>query len=135
MKYMIITNNILVNEKYGDLSEHKNLTDLRFLEEKSFLEVLEYVRDHVHIGHTLLTHPLTGSIKPYETPYKSIVISTKAGEMDMDSLSIIENAIEVTKRFIRDYRPKDLKEKHHNDFKLIDLSLIASGIESINQFN
>lgn len=135
MKYMIITNNILVNEKYGDLSVHKNLTDLRFLEEKSFLEVLEYVRDHVHMGHTLLTHPLTGSIKPYETPYKSIAISTKAGTMDMDSLSIIENAIEVTKKFIRDYRPKDLKEKHHNDFKLIDCSLITSGIESINQFN
>lgn len=135
MKYVIVTNNKLVYEKYSDLSEHKNLTDVTFLEDKSFLEVLEYVRDHVHMGHTLLTHPLTGSIKPYETPYKSVVISSKASTMDMDSLSIIENAIEVTKKFMRDYRPKDLKEKHHNDFKLIDLSLIASGIESINQFN
>ena len=135
MKYMIITNNTLVKEKYGDLSVHKNLTDLRFLEGQSFLEVLEYVRNHVHKGHTLLTHPLTGSIKPYETPYKSIVISTEAGDMDMDSLSIIESAIEVTQKFMRDYKAKQLKEKHHNDFKVIDLSLIASGIESINQFN
>ena len=134
MKYMIITNNILVYEKYGDLSVHKNLKELNFFEEKSFLEILEYVRNHIHMGHTLLTHPLTGSIKPYETPYKSIAISAEAGEMDMDSLSIIENSIEVTKKFIRDYKPKDLKEKHHNDFKLIDLSLITSGIESINQF-
>lgn len=135
MKYMIITNNKLVYEKYGDLKVHKNLTDLKFFEEKSFIEILEYVRDLVHMGHTILTHPLTGSIKPYETPYKSIAVSTNTASMDMDSLSIIENAIEITKRFIKDYRPKDLKEKHHNDFKLIDLSLIASGVESINQFN
>lgn len=135
MKYIIITNNKLVSEKYGDLKVHKNLSEVRFFEEKTFLEILEYVRDLVHAGHKLLTHPLTGSIKPYETPYKSVIVSKDATEMDFDSLSVIENSIEVTRKFLNDYKPRDLNEKHHNDFKTIDRHLIDSGIESINQFN
>lgn len=135
MKYIIITNNKLVSEKYGDLKVHKNLSELRFFEEKSFVEILEYVRDMVHAGHKLLTHPLTGSIKPYETPYKSIIVAKDATEMDFDSLSVIENSIEVTRKFLNDYQPRDLNEKHHNDFMIIDRHLIDSGIESINQFN
>ena len=135
MKYIIITNNKLVNEKYKDLSVHKNLAEVRFFEEKSFIEILEYVRNSVHSGHKLLTHPLTGSVKPYETPYKSVIISLDKSDMDFSSLEIIENSIEVTKKFLNDYKPRNLLEKHHMDFMTIDRHLIDSGVESINQFS
>ena len=132
MKYIVITNNELVYDYYTKEYKHKNLSDVIKLE-GNFLDVLIYVRDKVHEGHELLTHPLTGSVKPYETPYKSLLISEKKGNMDFNSLKIIEESIEVTKKFLNDYRPRNLKEKHLNDFKIIDKSLIDSGIESVNQ--
>ncbi|BEP28720.1 GrdX family protein [Helicovermis profundi] len=133
MKYVIITNNKLVNEYYLNEINFKNLEKIIFMETASFINVLEFARDSIHKGHKLLTHPLTGSVKPYETPFKSVVISSETTEMDFESLNIIENSIEVTKKFLRDYKPRNLKEKHLKDFMIIDKSLIDSGIESINQ--
>ena len=60
----------------------------------SFTDILKTVRDRVHKGHRLLTHPLSGSLKPGQTPYKSVVISAVRGETtDYQSLSLIEDAI------------------------------------------
>jgi hypothetical protein len=36
--------------------------------------VLLTVRDHIHSGARLLTHPQAGSVKPYETPYRSVLV-------------------------------------------------------------
>ena len=133
MKYAIITNNKLVNEYYKNEYTNKNLEKIVFMEDKTFIEVLFLVRDKIHEGYKLLTHPLTGSVKPYETPYKSIVLSSEKSKIDFDSLSIIESSIEVTKKFLESYKPRNLKDKHLKDFRIIDKSLIDSGIESINQ--
>lgn len=134
MSFRIVTNNPLVNEKYSLSAHRNNLSELVFLEGSTFIEVLEHVRDLVHAGHKLLTHPLTGSIKPYETPYKSIAVSEEKGQLDFDSLNIIEGSIETTKKFIADHRPREYAPRHHNDFMIIDRHLIDSGVESINQF-
>ena len=63
MKKLIVTNNPMVRERYSQQY------DLKY-EETSFVGVLKQVRDLVHRGYRLLTHPLSGSIKPNETPYK-----------------------------------------------------------------
>jgi len=126
MKFRIITNNPLVNLKY------KDLYSMDYLEDITFLEILEFTRSKVHSGYEILTHPLTGSIKPGETPFKSIIISEKAAKLNFDSLKLIEDAIITTKKFtsIRKWTDKII-----DDFKLIDCDIITSGIESINQNN
>lgn len=122
---VIVTNNQSVFDTYH------GAIDVKYLEGQSFLQVLEYCRDKVHMGAELLTHPLTGSVKPNETPFKSVMISKKHGNLDMDSLSLIESAINTTKKFLNDHEVKAWPERILDDFRLIDFRLIKSGIESI----
>jgi len=91
----------------------------------TYLEILIMVRDYIHKGHKLLTHPLSGSVKPKETPFKSIVISANPGSLDIESLSIIEESIDCTHKFIHHNLPSSMLK----DFMEIDCSLIESAIK------
>ena len=91
----------------------------------SYIGVLILVRGYIHEGHKLLTHPLSGSIKPKETPYKSIVISADALGLDIQSLSIIEESIACVDKF-KDYT---MTYAVLNDFMEIDCSLIESRLD------
>ena len=73
--YLIITNNPLVVECIPDdfAVEYHGI---------SYREILVKVRDMVYAGHRLYTHPLAGSVKPNETPYKSVVVSKKPKKME-----------------------------------------------------
>ena len=84
--YRIITNNPLVREKLGQ--DH----DVEFYD-CSYEDVLKKVKEEVCKGYKLLTHPLSGSVKPNETPYKSVMVSRKSGETDLMGIEIIERAI------------------------------------------
>lgn len=119
---MIITNNSKVYEKYKD--DYKI-----YYKECSFREILLYIRDRVHEGYTLLTHPLSSSIKPNETPYKSVLISDYKKSLDYKSLMIIENAILTYDKFKKDkdYTIK-LTDRIIDDFKIVDLSIIENAI-------
>lgn len=128
MKKRIITNNSLVNERFGT-----NM-DIIFLENVGYLDTLYFVRDRIHEGYKLLTHPLSGSVKPNETPFKSIVISFNKGTVDFESLTIIEESISTAKKFIEGKKHPKWTEEILDDFRLIDFDLIQSGIESMDQF-
>ncbi|KPU27073.1 GrdX protein [Caloranaerobacter sp. TR13] len=117
MGKILITNNPLVKDQ---LSEY---IDIEYYE-TDYLNILRKVRDKVHLGHKLLSHPLSGSIKPNETPYKSIIISSDRGYLDYDSLIIIEGSIQTAEKFIRDFKTPNWPEKILIDFQTIDLSLI-----------
>lgn len=118
---MILTNNPLVAEKLKD-------THNVIYKDISYEELLKEVRDRIHEGHLLLSHPLSGSVKPNETPYKSVMISEGKGEMDRRSLSLIENAIQACGKF------EDKSGKYaanvYEDFQLIDWTLLESGLAS-----
>lgn len=129
MKVILLTNNKKVAKELAGNNK------LEFLEEASYLEVLLKARDMVHSNYHLLTHPLSGSIKPNETPFKSVALSLEPKEFNMQSLEIIEASIETTKKLLNDTKPRNWPEKVLDDFKLIDYNLIKSGLESINQFN
>lgn len=119
--YRIITNNPLVLDR---LKETHNV-DYR---EISYEDILREVRDRIHEGHTLLSHPLSGSVKPNETPYKSIMISERKGEVDEGSLRLIENAIQACRKFI--FKSDLYEESVYDDFQLIDWTLLESGMAS-----
>lgn len=120
--YLILTNNPLVVA----CMEGKILGTIEFHEGKSYRDILIMVRDKVYAGHTLYTHPLAGSVKPNETPYKSVVVSVEPhGFSEMES-EIISNAIAVCDKF----KPIgwQLAERHHKDFQLIDYTLLSGAI-------
>lgn len=119
--YIIVTNNPMVYEKY------EKRRQLLYIE-TSYEGLLCQVRNRVHGGHALLSHPLSGSVKPNETPYKSIMISAKPGRVSQDSLRMIEAAIEACKKFA--FRTETYDEAVHRDFQWVDLNLIESGMES-----
>ena len=126
MDFIIVTNNPRVRDEYG-------MKYCVFYRECSFDDLLYFVRDKIHKGHRLLTHPLSGSVKPNETPYKSIMISADTGRLDDESLSLIEDAITVATsgKFERyRQRQKILTEEILADFRMIDYFLITGAIES-----
>ncbi len=90
------------------------------------LELLSIIRDKVHSGSVLLSHPLSGSIKPNENPYKSVLVDEKVGNLDYKSLEIIENAISTFVKFknmgIKPIKTNTIDE----DYALIDFTLISS---------
>lgn len=125
MKSIIITNNKDVYEKYKD--DFK----IVFNEDHTYLDVLESVRNKVHDGHELSTHPLSGSVKPNETPYKTILVSEEKGSLDFNSLQIIEDSIATTKKFITNSPTPEYPQDILDDFKAIDFSLIQNVIHKV----
>ena len=120
-KYIIVTNNPLVLEKHGDTHEV-------IYREVSYEDVLREVRDRIHEGHSMLTHPLSGSVKPNETPYKSIMISAERRAIDGESVALIENAIHACGKF--EFKSDRYRPEVYEDFRLIDCTLIESGMAS-----
>ena len=112
---ILVTNNPLVTEQYKDKYMIEYIeTDLH--------GVLTRVRDMIHKGHRLLTHPLMGSIKPNESPYKSIFLSDPVGTTDLKSVTIIEECIQAAGKFIE----KDIPKQYLHDLQVVDLSLLRS---------
>lgn len=122
MKNIIVTNNPLVYGKYND-NFHVDY------KQQTFNQVLISVRDLIHLGHKLLTHPLSGSVKPNETVFKTIIVSEKQSTLDLDSLRIIEQSIETARKF--GINQHLLSENMLNDFSLVDLSLVESVISKL----
>lgn len=122
MTFFILTNNPRVLKLRNDGME------VLFAEE-TYMEVLRRARDLVHQGHRLLTHPLSGSVKPKENPYKSIMLENKKGALDRESLQLIENAIITAEKF-PDKSPY-WTPKVRDDLALVDYTLITSALPSV----
>ena len=120
-KFIIITNNPLVEKKLGE--EYRIL-----FYDISYEDILKKVRDRVYEGHLLLSHPLSGSVKPNETPYKSVMVAGKKGDLDMQSMEIIENALQALRKF--ELKNDKYKPEVYEDFQLIDFTLIESALPS-----
>ena len=118
---IIITNNQKVREFF-----EKERAQVLYIE-GDYKDVLYMVRDKVQLNYHLLTHPLSGSIKPNETPYKSIAIK-KERELDLLSLELISNAIEVYKKLQKDLKTPFWTESILEDFRVIDLYLIKNAL-------
>ncbi|SDK70375.1 GrdX family protein [Natronincola ferrireducens] len=124
MKPIIITNNPKVRQKYS------NDYEVVFID-GTYMEVLITIRDFIHKGHELLTHPLSGSIKPNETPYKSALISNIKGKMNMESIMIIEDSIQTAKKFQTMKKTPQWSQAILKDFSEIDYRLLDSGLQSM----
>lgn len=120
---LIITNNpkFLGFEKEGYV--------VRYLEE-DYLSVLRATRDLVHQGYEVLTHPLYGSVKPYETVYRTIVLK-EGNKLNYDSVNLLENAIETAEKFYKTNKDWKWTADILDDFQVIDKDLIDNALERI----
>ena len=118
----IITNNPAVENAYPKSAKFYDA---------GVLEIFVIVRDMVHKGAKILSHPLSGSIKPWETPYKSIVIAPLQGTIDYESLKYIENAIGMMRN--RSPGSHVYSAEVLDDYSVIDLDIISSAIKSRNE--
>lgn len=120
---LIITNNpkFLGFEKDGYV--------VRYLEE-DYLSVLRETRDLVHQGYEVLTHPLYGSVKPYETVYRTIVLK-EGNKLNYDSVNLLENAIETAEKFYKTNKDWKWTADILDDFQVIDKDLIDNALERI----
>lgn len=119
--YVIITNNPIVGGALGGRCEVIYIAC-------TYEDILKKIRDKIHLGYRLMSHPLSGSVKPGETPYKSVMLSADANRVDMKSLSMIESAIQSCAKF--NFKQDCYDGKILEDFQQVDLSLIKSGIDS-----
>lgn len=124
MSFIIITNNDMVYNKYKDQFNIE-------LYDCSIKEVMLKVRDRIHEGYKMLTHPLSSSIKPNESLFKSIMISDEKSVLDYDSLLIIENGIMTCDKFNKIKYNIVYTDKIIEDFKLIDLTVLESALNRV----
>lgn len=114
----IITNNPLSKEKFSE--EYT----VKFVE-GNVEAVYKKVRDEIHMGHRLLTHPLMSSVKPNETPYRTICVSIeKADKVDFQSLQMIEDSMATLHKFLNMAALPNYNEQVLYDFQVIDFDLI-----------
>lgn len=122
-KGMIITN----NPKFKDLQAQNLVVDFHAISPQ---QILLLVRDYTHNNYRILTHPLHSSLKPNETPYRTVVITNNAeAKLDFESISLIEKAVATYEKFLKDVEYEIRDEKILADFQLIDYDLIIKAME------
>ncbi|MCL1796524.1 MAG: GrdX family protein [Clostridia bacterium] len=112
---VILTNNGAVCEAFPEMTEAVA---------GGVEDVFIAVRDAVHLGALLISHPLAGSVKPNETPYKSVMLRRSANAVDFRSLGYIEDAIAALRGMPK--RASAITEQALRDYALIDLDLMRS---------
>ena len=117
---VIITNNPRVKKEFQDLKIDfvNNLSD-----------VYSKSRNLVHQNWKLVSHPLAGSVKPAQNPYRSIILAP-SNKLDFYSLNTIENAIQKLKQFSKNHKKREYSQKIKDDYQVIDLTLINSALKN-----
>jgi len=125
MKYIYVTNNPLVKNKYKKNAEYILGTNL---------EVFEFVKKKIMKGYKLITHPLTGNITPDVIPYKTVII-IKSSSFNNYSLKLINKSIDYLLRLDYNSNKHKWSKKAKEDFKLLDLDFAVKALENQSKIN
>jgi hypothetical protein len=79
----------------------------------------------IHHGYPLFTHPLMGDIHLLKNPYRTVILGEKRIEVDVSSLSLIEEIIARIRFFPRTQRPVNNLE----DYQFIDVELFQTAMD------
>lgn len=116
MKKIIITNNPAVKEKFPDV----------FFVNGTPEEVLVKVRDLVHAGYELISHPLSASLRMMFSPFRTVILGKKEGRVDFLCAEVIEESIS---KYRKHMIHRDVDNVHRDDYKIIDLMLLESAMK------
>ncbi len=121
---VIITNNDWVSEKY------KGMMNIIFL--NSYEEVLVKAKDMAYDGHHLLTHPQASSLKPNQTPYRSVIVYPSDGDDNTSDILLIEKNLEIFYQWQKIApTPGNYTDGVVRGFKVFDASMMDSIIPRI----
>lgn len=125
MDYILVTNNSQCRDYYAS-----RLT-VEYTETWSYLDVLLRVRDLVHRGAYLVTHPMAGSLKPNQTPYRSVVLSreTLEDKEPWQDVILVESSLDSLEKFFRCRKLPDWPENIKRDFRTLDLSFVRGALK------
>ena len=87
--------------------------------------VLLECRRMVHAFHLLLAHPLMGDIRLIRNPYRTVIVGEKRCEVDLLSLTWIEESIDLLRRGFRE----DQRVEHKGDYQIIDFDLFQTAVK------
>lgn len=120
-KCILVTNNDRAVKKWGDSVSQVLMLD-------TYEEVLKKARDFIHLGNKLLTHPQASSLKPNQTPFRTILLYAEKGAVNSEDICLIEQAIEAYGKWNTIKKVPAYDEKIAYDYKTIDLSMIEQVI-------
>lgn len=115
LKYLIVTNNPKVSDKFENI----------LFTEGTYEDVLIKVRDFVHQGFELISHPVGASIRMIFSPYRSIIIGNKSGKINPYHVETIENCI-LSYRKLTEGRKID--NVNAEDYALIDIKHLEDAL-------
>lgn len=125
-KLLIITNNDVTEDYFKD--------QIRLEHAESHKDVLLRVRDRIYAGGwKLITHPMASSIKPNQTPFRSIIL-IETNEDNTDDILMIEEALTSFEKFDTEKKPTEwYRETTDPDFKKIDFYMIEDAIPHLTR--
>jgi hypothetical protein len=91
-------------------------------------------RNMIYQGYRLLTHPMSSSLKPNQTKFRSIILQKNQNNLDTESILMIERAIESAEKFLKFKKTPDWDEKILDDFRTVDMSIIEGVLNRISFF-
>lgn len=115
MKYLIVTNNPAV------AASQENMLFVAGSAEETLIKV----RDLVHAGYELISHPLAASLRLLFSPFRSVILGRKLTKVDACSARIIEDSIIKYKRHMDCRKPDAV---HAEDYKMIDMILLEAAL-------
>ena len=117
MSYQFVTNNPRLIDKEGAIPV-----------DGTFRDVLVKVRDMVHAGYELISHPLFASSRMMFSPYRTILMGGKLDAPRVEFIEIIENSILSYDNAMARRRRQP---EHDDDYAYVDESLFYSALEEI----
>ena len=124
-KFLLVTNNgkaVTLYEKHAHIG-------IDYLKEESFLSVLIRVRDLIHAGWHLMSHPQASNLKPNQSPYKTVLLSNgRELQPFSQDVDMVERSIDAFHKFTKGMRVPKWPEKTLRDFQTIDLAVVESAI-------
>ncbi len=117
-KYLIVTNNSLVKEEFDNC----------LFIEGDFLDVLIKVRNLIHGGNQLVSHPLGASVRVLFSPYRSIIVGEENKEINNFYIETIENSIINYKKHMSD---RKIDKRNSYSYALVDRELLKSTLKEL----
>ncbi len=112
----VVSNNPLVK---------KHRSDIEYLNNKDYLDVLIRTRDLIHQNYHLVTHPLSSNFLADQTCYKTVVLKQESS-FDLKSLEIIERAIIMVKNSLLTRDQRIFEEAILRDLQFVDYEIIKN---------
>jgi hypothetical protein len=117
-EYLVVTNNPLVRDA---------LYPVVYVD-GGVGEVLNTTGEFLSRGHRLLSHPLDGSVKPWMSRCKSVLISREAAGIDRISLEMMGSCLSFLWREPMETLCTEVPE---HDMQLVDFDLLKSGLAGL----